>query len=904
MGSIGRSTGITAAAAVIAGLGLASDGVGGPAAMPAAGSVADSGSLPGRDPTRLPATRPPVPSAPLPLSWEVNRGQSHRDVRYLARARGYAAFVTDRDLTFAFGFPGSAPDTVAVVPVRMRLAGSDGPGALRADDPLPGVTNYLRGPEATWVTNVPSWRSVRREGAYPGIDMVVGGRGDSVEYSFELAPGADPARIALAFEGVARTSLSAGDLVLSTGSGDVIHRAPEAFQETASGRRAVAARFYLRSDGSVGFDLGPYDRSRALVIDPVVSPTTYHGSPTQIDEMHTGGYGNAGDIYMAGFSDGFDYPVTGSAFQTSQPGLRDGVITRLNATATARVYSTYLGGASQDQVEDLHIDRATGAAYLTGTTFSTDFPGTGTGFATAKPSGSTADSDAFLTVLNAAGSAVLYGTYIGGNLAEQGNGVYANSLGIAVVGGSRGPAGTNVPAFPFTASPFGTEDTTSADGFVITIDTNVSGGSSQLDAAPVRDAGNGDQSVRAVHIDELNVVTVCGSTTAAMTGVNNVNAYVASFDGIVVRFSDETLATVTFSDHVGGNAIDECVDLVVAGTLVYVSGTSTSSASFPFANALYTYRGGTDAFVTVLDPVTPAMPFSTMWGGSGNEGGIAIAVDIDGTIHVGGSTDTDNAAGPFNLLPLSGNAIDTTYAGGLDAYFLSIGTPLGTPTLQYASYFGGSAVDSTFDIATDDSGSTLIVGWTSSADFPTTGGVITPSLGGTRDGFAAVLVTQTMTLRPDFAHLTDAIDVLYPKGDKFKIDGNFTFTANATNTSFNPTTDALTATVIHNGETHQLAVPANDPKWKNKGGGLYKITRNEGGALTPKWTICFNAIAKTFTVTKTRFDFADIPDPLQPVVLKIDISSGGGNNDGTATRIFSEGGFNGAKNETVLRYNE
>lgn len=221
----------------------------------------------------------------LPLSFKANRGQADARVHFLARNSSYGLYLTADGMTLALrgatGGPGSratragAGDTV----LRIRLEGASRRPRPVGLEELAGKSNYLVGPDPSrWRTNVPNYGRVKYEGVYPGVDLIYYGTNRQLEYDFALAPGADARRIRLRVEGSGALRVDAdGDLVLPTPAGEVRQHAPRAYQEVDGARRAVPCRYVLRGARGVGFELGAYDRARPLVIDPVLSYSTYLG---------------------------------------------------------------------------------------------------------------------------------------------------------------------------------------------------------------------------------------------------------------------------------------------------------------------------------------------------------------------------------------------------------------------------------------------------------------------------------------------------------------------------------------------------------------------------------------------------------------------------------------------------
>lgn len=397
--------------------------------------------------------------------------------------------------------------------VRMRLAGSNPHPKVVGLDKLPGRVNYFIGNNPKkWRTNVPTYAKVAYKNIYPGVDLIYHGNQRNLEYDFVLAPGADPSAIRLAVARASRpwhgqdahgTRIAAnGDLVIQTASGEVRFRKPVVYQTVApvydrrsllveprysaanrqsaiEKRKLLDGRFVLLADNEVGFKVANYDHSKPLVIDPtLVYSTLLGGSSTTLSDRGSGiVIDGSGDAYVVGTTGSSSFPTTAGAFQTTFGGgtcmfgpsvtqpCGDVFVTKLNPSGTALVYSTYLGGSNDDEVtgQAIAID-SSGEAYVTGTTFSSNFPVTSSAFQGSLSAGQCNINglgpcpDAFFTKLNASGSALVYSTYLGGSGPTNGTGLTGANAGIGVAVDSSGNAylagATASTTFPTTAGAY------------------------------------------------------------------------------------------------------------------------------------------------------------------------------------------------------------------------------------------------------------------------------------------------------------------------------------------------------------------------------------------------------------------------------------------------------------------
>ena len=207
-------------------------------------------------------------------------------------------------------------------------------------------------------------------------------------------------------------------------------------------RREISGAYVLNGGGQVSFQVAAYDASQPPIIDLVLSYSTYLGG-SGTDQGSAITVDASGNAYVTGSTGSTDFP-TGSPFQPANAGgdSNDAFVTKLNAAGNALVYSTYLGGSANDFGNGIAVD-ASGNAYVTGSTDSTDFP-----TASLIQAAHGGDFDAFVAKLNAAGNALVYSTYLGGIGTDFGFGVAVDAASNAYVTGT-----TSSTDFP-TASPF------------------------------------------------------------------------------------------------------------------------------------------------------------------------------------------------------------------------------------------------------------------------------------------------------------------------------------------------------------------------------------------------------------------------------------------------------------------
>ena len=391
----------------------------------------------------------------LPLSFVPNEGQTDEAVRYYAQGAGYGFFFTK----------GGAMLSLANAQGRGHALGLDFLGAnpnatLTAQERLSGEVNYLQGDDPTkWQRELPTHAGLLYGGLWPGIDMAVRGEGGNLKYEFHVQPGSAVEDIRLDYRGAEGLKVgTGGELLVGTSLGTLKDAAPVSYQRIGGERVPVESRYkLLKGEGrsGYGFAVGAYDPRYPLIIDPALDYSTFLGG-TDSDFGAGIAVDASGSAYVTGGTDAGDFPTTTGTFDTTFNGGLDAFVTKLNASGSALVYSTFLGGMNNDDGEDIAVD-ASGSAYVTGDTFSGDFPTTTGAFDTTFNGGVV---DAFVTKLNASGSALAYSTFLGGTAQDEGQGIGVQQ-GSAYVTGI-----TQSTDFPTTTGAFDTTYNGSEDAYV------------------------------------------------------------------------------------------------------------------------------------------------------------------------------------------------------------------------------------------------------------------------------------------------------------------------------------------------------------------------------------------------------------------------------------------------------
>ena len=523
----------------------------------------------------------------------------------------------------------------------MQLAGARSDVKVSGNEALPGKSNYFIGKDSTkWHRNVPHFARVRYESVYPGIDLVYYGKQGQLEYDFDVAPGSDPSEIALRFQGTDRLSLdAAGNLVLANEGSDVRFEAPRVYQQVGTEQRPVAARFVLRGSNEVAFAIADYDHSRNLVIDPVLSYSSYLGGSATEGCFAVNGLSTSGcpavavdaafNIYVAGTTTSTNFPLTPPPvppatgplpYQASNAGGADVFVTKFDITGSVIQFSTYLGGTGKDTTAGVAVDNAGNVFVAGNTTSNADFPIIATNAAQAGPM--SAGNHAFASELSADGSALTYSTYLGGTGTDTASGLALDFHGKMYLTGT-----TNSADFPVTGTA--------------------------LQSAP--------RATNQFFITKLDPIAADSAASLA---------YSTYFGG-----ATPTGGTVTG----GGIAIDTASRVYITGGTTFTDMGLNSSQAHA--------GGGNDAIVGKFDLTAPSTTqeiYLTYIGGTGDDIGYGVAVDTSLSAYITGST-TSNDVTTITRDPVYSTSIvpfQAANAGGLDAFVAKIGSaaPTGAPT--------------------------------------------------------------------------------------------------------------------------------------------------------------------------------------------------------------------------------
>jgi hypothetical protein len=623
----------------------------------------------------------------LPLRFEANHGQTDAQVKFLSRTSGYSLFLTGDEAVLTLsgknpqgfvsghrfsdaasgsrkGVPSAAELTTGKVTskvLRMKLRNANSAARVTGVDELAGTSNYFIGNDpAKWRTNVPTYAKVKYEGIYSGIDLVYYGNQRQLEYDFIVAPGADPHRIAFDVHGAKRIRQDGrGELVFKVGADEIRWHRPVVYQEKDGARQSVAAHYVISGTNRVGFEVAKYDDRRPLYIDPLIYSTYLGGSGA--DYSYGIAVDSSGNAYVTGVTSSTDFP-TKDPLQTAKAGGNDVFVTKINAAGSALVYSTYLGGSGDDVGSAIAVD-SSGNAYVTGTTYSTDFPTMNP----LQPANAGGGSDAFVSKINASGSALVYSTYLGGSGSDYGAGIAVDSASNAYVIGT-----TYSTDFPTTSGAFqtacGDAGCLKPDAFVAKINP---AGSALVYSTYL--GGSGSDGGAGIAVDSAGHAYVTGRAGSADFPTKNpLQAYGGDVDAFVAKIN-ATGSALVYSTYLGGSGVDDylvgAIAVDSAGN-AYVTG-DTGSTDFPTTPGAFKTTCGRcanyeDAFVAKIDPTGSVLVYSTYLGGSGHDTGVRIAVDSSRNAYVTGYTTSTDFPTKNPLQPVFGGGFDDTFVVKMD----------------------------------------------------------------------------------------------------------------------------------------------------------------------------------------------------------------------------------------------
>jgi hypothetical protein len=703
----------------------------------------------------------------LSIPFILNQGQVDKRVKFYANTFGGTVFVTEKgEIVYslqkterdrkALKQKGKVlkPDskTIRGWALKEELVGGRLKEVKAEEEAITKVSHFTGNDSSKWKTNIPTYGLVSLGEAYEGIEVKLKAYGRKVEKLFYVRAGADPNSIRLRLNGGESLRVNEeGALEIKIALGDIKFSKPVAYQELDGRRVDVAVDYHLlnselrtpnsesspldsklitpNSELVYSFKIGDYDRTKTLVIDPILQSTYLGGSGHETP--YALALDSSGNVYVAGITTSTNFPgTTGGAQPSYGGGNHDIFLSKLNSALTSILQSTYLGGSGDEDYQygnpSIAID-SSGNVYVAGLTSSTNFPGTTGG---AQPSYGGGERDAFVSKFNSALTSILQSTYLGGSGFDGSLSIAIDSSGNVYMAGLT--SSTNLPGTTGGAQPsYGGGD---YDGFITKLNSALT---SMLQSTYL--GGSGDDGALSIAIDSSGNVYVGGVTNSTNFPGTTGGAQPSSggdYDAFVTKLNS-SLTSILQSTYLGGSGEDSYntggIAIDSAGNVYVVN--KTSSTDFPgtTGGAQPSYAGGNyDAFVSKLNSALTSILQSTYLGGSGNEDwGYSIALDSSGNVYVVGNTSSNDFPGT------TGGAQPSYGGGDYDGFVTKLNSAL-TSILQ-STYLGGSYYDCALSIAVDSAGNVYVAGQTESTNFPGTTGGAQPSYGGGEDAFIAKL---------------------------------------------------------------------------------------------------------------------------------------------------------------------
>ncbi len=680
------------------------------------------------------------PSVSIPFVFEKNSGQVDRQVRYFGRTPGAALWLVDSGAVLSV----DQKNRRAVL--RMKLEDARPHPSIEGTQPLAGKTNYFIGRDPSqWKKDIGQFGAVRYQDAYPGVDLVFHASAQTIEYDWIVSPGADPRAIRMRFEGASDIRIdSSGDLVLRIGDVEVREKRPRIFQGTQQDAKEIDGRF-VRRGRAIGFEIAHYDRSRPLTIDPVLTYATHLGGSGDTSNQ-LGDYASAvaidpqGNAIVVGTTHSSNFPTQNGLYddQGAEP---DAFVTKLNPSgpvgSASMLWSTYLGGSVSTQAWGVAVD-SQGSIYVTGQTFSPDFPlknAFQTSFSTATNCQSSQGIPApcglgFVTKFSSAGNEIVYSSFLGGTDGHN----YPDAIAVDSTGSAWITGDTQSEGFPLAGNFIQGGLGSNQSGFV----SKVSPDGTQLLYSTYL-GGNQSQLLKGIAVDSAGNAYVAGGTPS--TNFPVVNAYQPALPsnsgaGVVAKINPNLKPSLIYSTYLGGAgglsslnavAVDSNGNIFVGGLSNSFNFPTTPNAAQNILALVQLGHVGTGGVVAKINPAAqgPAqLEYSTFLTGGSYDQVNGIALDSTGRIIVAGTTQSVH-------FPTTKDAFQPVYIGhrisGAPANkaFVSIIDPTitGLKGLVYSTLYGGLNADTLYGMGLDASGTgATIVGQTTSTDL-----FVTPS---------------------------------------------------------------------------------------------------------------------------------------------------------------------------------
>jgi hypothetical protein len=597
--------------------------------------------------------------------------------------------------------------------VKLNFVGASPEARPEGENRTETVVSYFRGQPENWHAGLATYSRIVYRNVWPGVDLAFCGNDNELKYELIVSPGTDPSTIRLSYSGAAGIALNEkGQLEIQTPAGSFVDDAPQAFQIKNGQKISVPVHFEIlekrtETNGLVSsthtFKVENYDSSLPLIIDPAILVCSGYLGGSSDDRALAITIDSSGNVYITGWTASYDFPVAaGPDLTFNGPAMgTDAFVAKINPSGSSLIYCGYLGGSYNDTGAGIAVD-SSGNAYVCGYTFSPDFP-VNIGPYTSPNSNVTQRSEAFITKINATGTALTYSGYLGGTSDDLANSVAVDSSGRAYVCGT-----SDSSDFPTKTGPDITYNGLK-DAFV----ARVAASGASVDWCGFI-GGTQDDFGAWIAIDSSGNAYVTGYTASTQSHQFPVKtgpdpSHNGQIDAFVAKVNSNG-SSLAYCGYIGGSSDDYGAGIAVdASGNAYVTGATTSATGFPVTvGPDLSYNGGYDAFVAKVNSAGTGLVFCGFLGGSADDFGLSIAVDSSGIAYVAGATDSNN-------FPVSGGP-DLIYNGNRDAFVTTLRAD--GQSFYYSTFLGGSGWDEANGVAADGTGYVCVAGFTQSPDFP------------------------------------------------------------------------------------------------------------------------------------------------------------------------------------------
>ena len=668
------------------------------------------------------------PVSILPVRFIPNIGQFGDPVSF-AVLQSDTTLIFTPDSLILHGYGTSYNDSIDSAAIVQTWKGANPHPAIEGHNPQENTTSFFIGSESSrWYANLTTYSGIVYRNLYPGIDCVYRDADGRIKREFIVAPGANLSRIRIHYEGVTGIFVDTDEkLIITTPTGIQTESAPVGYQMIGGSEVPVAVRYQLQNGSDVIFEVGAYDPTASLTIDPQLLYSTYLGGSDN-EKGNSLTLDPAGNIYVTGTTSSPDFPSTKEAllpkFYENTTGSSQIFVAKLDAITHQIVYSTYLGGSAGELNPCIAVD-SSGSAYLTGKTNSADFPTT-TGVYSQTGDGI---QDIFVTKIDPSGSSLVYSTLIGGSIGDGGAAIAVDEQGNAFVAGI-----TYSSDFPTTPGAFQQKPRGSGDAFILKLHPN---GTNLMYSTCL--GGTGADEATGIILSPDGAAIVTGSTDSGDFPAT-ADAYcqhpVGGKDVFAAKISPSG-SNLMYATYLGGSENDEAVGCAMLPDGSIAIAGSTHSSDFPVSEDAYQQKnhGTSNGFVACLNSIGSEMSAATLLGGTEYDEIKGIAVDSDGDIYV-----TGNARSPD--FPTTNGAYQQTFVKEADAFVARLNASL--TTLSYATFLGEGIYSAGTNIAAAGNSTIYMTGTAAYSTFPITPDAQFRNRLGNSDAFVAELLCENL----------------------------------------------------------------------------------------------------------------------------------------------------------------